>query len=153
MTVRKPYQVKRISAYFTVEASLVLTLVIGVVLWLVYLMFYQYDRCLADQDMGALALKGCTLQAEDKEALMGQLEAYASQLDLEKYIAWEQEKIEIELKENKVRVGQAGRILFPFAGAGGQEGETEWKTESVFENRRVSPVAFLRTYRKITGGR
>lgn len=130
-----------------------LTLVIGVILWLVYLMIYQYDRCLADQDMGALALKGCTLQAGDKKALMGQLETYASQLDQEKYIAWEQEKIEIELKENKVRVGQAGRLLFPFAGIGGQDEETGWETESIFENRRVSPVAFLRTYRKITGGR
>lgn len=132
---------------------MVLTMVMGVIIWLIYLMFFQYDRCLADQDMGALALKGCSVQAEDKEALMRELEAYAAQIDGEKYIAWDSGSIEIVLQENKVRVAQKSILQFPFSGISLGNGEAEWKSESVFENRRISPVAFLRNYRKITGGK
>lgn len=144
---------RRIGAYFTVEAAMVLTMVIGILVFLVYLMFFQYDRCLTDQDVGALALKGCSLQAENKEELLQKLENYAAQIDTDKYIAWNHEKINITLKENKVRVEQTGSLRFPFGGFGLKSVNSVWETESGFENRCISPVSFLRNYRKIQGGK
>lgn len=39
-------------AYFTVEAAVLYPVVLGVVLLMMYLLFFQYDRCLLEQDMG-----------------------------------------------------------------------------------------------------
>lgn len=46
------------NAYFTVEAALVLPIVIAALLFVIYMMLFQYDRCLLEQDMGAIALWG-----------------------------------------------------------------------------------------------
>ena len=46
-------------AYFTVEAAVLYPVVLGVVLLMMYLLFFQYDRCLLEQDMGrAAGLRG-----------------------------------------------------------------------------------------------
>ena len=40
------------NAYFTVEAALIIPLVLGILVFLIFIMFYQYDRCLLEQDIG-----------------------------------------------------------------------------------------------------
>ena len=144
---------KRTSAYFTVEAAMVLMLVMSVLIMLIYMMFFQYDRCLAEQDMGALALKGCSIQAESKEELLKELQACATQIDMDKYIAWEPGKVNIELKGNKIKVEQTGSLRFPFAGMSLVSVGENWEIECVYENKGVSPISFLRNYRKISGGK
>lgn len=144
---------KRISAYFTLEATMILTLVTGVIVVLIYLMFFLYNRCLADQDVGTMALRGCSVQAESKEELLQKLEDDVIQMDTEKYIGWKQGATQITLREDKVRVERTGSLLFPFAGIVPGEIDREWKTQRSFENRRFFPVAFLRSFRKIVGGK
>ena len=144
---------KRISAYFTLEATMILTLVTGVIVVLIYFMFFLYNRCLADQDVGTLALRGCSVQAESKEELLQKLEDDAIQMDTEKYIGWKQGATQITLREDKVRVERTGSLLFTFAGIVPGEIDREWKTQRSFENRRIFPVAFLRSLRKLAGGK
>ena len=57
------------NAYFTVEAALVLPLVTGAILFVIYTMLFQYDRCLLEQDIGALALWGSLAEASDTAQL------------------------------------------------------------------------------------
>lgn len=143
----------KMPAYFTLEATMVLTLVTGIIVWLLYLMFYQYDRCLADQDTGALALKGCSIQAATKEEILQNVETYALQLDEERYIAWEQGNTNITLKENKIKVEQTGKLVFPFQSIVPGNIRETWEMRSAYENRRILPVSFLRNVRKMTGGK
>ena len=51
-----------VRAYFTVEAAMVMSLVLSVVVMVVYIMFFQYNRCIMEQDVGTLVLKGSTMQ-------------------------------------------------------------------------------------------
>ena len=57
------------NAYFTVEAALVFSITISVILFVVYLLLFQYDRCLLEQDMGAMALWGSRVEASDGMSL------------------------------------------------------------------------------------
>ena len=41
---------KRVSAYMTVEAALIIPIVMGSILFVVYMMLFQYNRCLLEQD-------------------------------------------------------------------------------------------------------
>ena len=65
---------KKENAYMTVEAALLFPFVIGSILFVIYMLFFQYDRCLLDQDMGAMALWGSTIQNSDTEALEAEIQ-------------------------------------------------------------------------------
>lgn len=140
------------NGYFTVEAALVLPIVISVFVLLIYLIFFQYNRCLLEQDAGALALKGCTVQEEEKDLLMQKLRQYESGINLNKYMMWNQESMDIVLKQDKVKVTGNGELKFPFYNLY-QRVDDIWHTSVSFENHRVDPVGFIRMYRKITGGK
>jgi len=146
------YLQKKMKAYFTVEAAMVLTLVTGMLTLLVYIIFFQYNRCLLEMDIGALALKGCSVQSENKDDLLQKLNQYSAQIYKDKYLAWEHGDIILKLEENTVRIEQTGTLQFPFTGSGFFNKESEWTTMAVYVNRKVSPISFLRNYHKLTGG-
>ena len=52
----KRFFCKKAGAYLTVEAALILPMVLGVIILVIYLLFFQYDRCLMEQNVGKLAL-------------------------------------------------------------------------------------------------
>lgn len=139
-------------AYFTVEAALIMPMVLGTVLLIVYLMFFQYDRCLMEQDLGALMLKGVVFQAADNEQRMKELKMQECEIDRNKYIAWEVEEAELKLERSRIYVKQRGYLQFPFRGWNFWGENSIWETEIVYENAVRSPTSIIRKYRKLTGG-
>lgn len=66
---------KMVAGYFTVEAALLLPLAIMLVVFMTFLSFYCYDRCVLEQCAYAAALRGssnCFMTQEDayEEALL-----------------------------------------------------------------------------------
>lgn len=143
---------KKIDAYFTVEASLVLPIVLAAILFVIYLLFFQYDRCLMEQNTGRLALQGCTIQLADREELVRELKNRACVED-NRYILWKTENATIVLKGDSVSVKCSGEILFPFRGMMSWSGDSIWSEECTYENNRIMPVQFIRDCRKLTGGK
>lgn len=143
---------KKVNAYFTVEAALVLPVALGVIVLIIYLWFFQYDRCLMEQDAGILALRGAILEADDNQERVQLLEWEARQINKEKYVAWEEKKEDFIIKEGKLQVSKAGEIRFPFRGLQFWNGEDIWGTEAIYKNRILSPTTLIRYYRKLTGG-
>ena len=43
---------KESDAYFTVEAAILYPIILSVILLMTYLLLFQYDRCLLEQDIG-----------------------------------------------------------------------------------------------------
>ena len=77
------------NAYFTVEAALVLPIVIAALLFVIYMMLFQYDRCLLEQDMGAIALWGALVDASDAEDMERKTQGRLGELYREKYVSRE----------------------------------------------------------------
>ena len=144
---------QRENAYFTVEAAMVATMTVCVIVLLIYLAFYQYNRCLLEQDMGALAMKGSTILAEDKEELMRELKRCEGRISRKKYIVWKKNKTEIERKGGCVRVYGGGSLKIPFRFIFGGKDKKQWKVSVAYENHRIDPVSTIRLYRKLTGGK
>ena len=63
--------IKRI---FTVEAAVLYPIVLGVIVLMTYLLFFQYDRCLLEQDMGRAAVRSGSRWMQKKEELNRQLQ-------------------------------------------------------------------------------
>lgn len=142
---------KKTGAYLTVEASLLMPIILGVILLVVYLLFFQYDRCLMEQNTGVLAMRGCTLQMTDKKSLMAEI-VYNSEKKDKRYLAWVMEDAIAVFKGNRVRLERKGALKFPFRGLMFWCRDTQWGCMVVFENYRIQPVNFIRNYRKVIGG-
>lgn len=145
-------KMKKIDAYFTVEAALVLPIVIAAILLTIYLFFFQYDRCLMEQNTGKLALRGCANPFADGDEVVKNLAVQSREKD-ERFLAWEMKEAQITFKRNRISVKREGNLMFPFRGLIFWNGSNTWSSECVYENIRVTPVQFIRNCRKIKGGK
>lgn len=142
----------RCNAYFVVEAALVLPLVMSAMMIGIYLFSYQYDRCLLEQDIGSLMVWSnavATENAGESEEIRESLQTRASDINLEKYVAWEMTAVEIKLEKNDISLIGRGELTFPIAGWNRWNDDNLWEAEVQYKCDRLSPVFYIRQYRKL----
>lgn len=142
--MKKIYQ-----GYFTVEAALVLPFALGILVFSIYMMFYQYNRCLSDQDLGMIALRGALEKTQDKEELVEKIQQQIGKLYQDKYIAFEGNKVQILLEGNKVKVNGGGKTQVPFPQLSVLTGQDNWEIHRIYTNHRIDPVLFIRTCKRL----
>ena len=139
--------IRKVNGYFTVEAALLFPFVTGVVLLVIYLLFFQYDRCLMEQSTAVSAMRGCTLQVIDHKRIVGEV-VVQSEKDDRFYPAWEMQEAKITMKGNTFSVVRAGKLRFPFRGLIFWGADKDWESIAEYENYRINPAVFIRTFRK-----
>lgn len=77
---------KEVGAYMTVEATLIVPFVMYISIFLLYLGFFQYDRCLIRQDAYRAALYGSSIYRGDNGKVYNVAFDRAEQITEEKYI-------------------------------------------------------------------
>ena len=122
-------QRKNYKAYFTVEAAVLYPIVLGVIVLMTYLLFFQYDRCLLEQDMGRAAVRSGSRWMQKKEELNRQLQ--------------------VKLEMNQVTVEQTGRLPYPFSEIA--EVPRYWSAKAAFQVKRNNPVEILRNSQRYRG--
>lgn len=128
--------------YFTLEAALLMPVVFAVYCFLIYIGFYQYDRCLAEQDLRLAMLRGSkTGQMSGVERLAETYEIYEN-LGQDTYIAAEMERPQIRIAYGKMTGCVRGRLDIPVPGLP----ETEWNIEVLGESDIRDPVFLLRLW-------
>lgn len=133
-----------VEGYFTVEAALVLPMVLAEVVLIIYLLFFQYDRCLMEQDLGVLMFRGITMAGEDNRHKMEELEKYVAKQDTEKYLVWDREDIKMKIERGILCVSQKGQMSTT---------GVRWDASRTYEGHFVSPVFLIRSVRRMTGGK
>ena len=142
------------NAYFTVEAALVLPMVMSAILMGIYLFCYQYDRCLLEQDMGSLLIWGSAMAAEqagETEQIAASLKQRAAQIHRAKYAAWQITAIDIRLEKDNLSLTGRGELAFPVPGWNLWNRDNLWEAQVSYKRSRISPVFYIRQYRKIQG--
>lgn len=137
------------NAYFTVEAALVLPVVIGAILFVMYTMLFQYDRCLLEQDLGGIALWGSLAEAPDETAFGQMAQERLDGLYRAKYAVWRITELDASLDRNRFVVKGEGRLAFPAPGWNFWSRDNVWKARVSYGYSRISPVAFIRLCRRI----
>lgn len=140
------------NAYFTVEAALVLPLVMGALIITVFLFVFQYDRCLLEQDMNILAICAGTAMAESREELEASVRRKASEVFMDKYVAWEMKDMQVIVKGSRVSVKGGGCLTLPLPEWNFFGKENVWEAQTLRETLRITPTDYIRLYRKIRGG-
>jgi len=136
------------NAYFTVEAALVLPVVMCTMLFVIYMLLFQYNRCLMEQDLGAVAMWGSREEAGDTAALEEKIRERLGKLYLEKYVAWEITRLDAGVEKNCFTVKGAGQLTFPVPEWNFWDTENTWGVEPEYCFRRLSTVDFIRLCHK-----
>ena len=136
-------------AYFTVEAALILPLTLGIVVMIIYLMFYQYDRCLLEQDVGIAALRAAVATSEDAGERLEELRRQAGKTYWDKYVAFDPEEVTGKIKGNRLEAARKGSLNVPFLDISKWTGTDRWSAEASFSIRKASPVLFIRACRRL----
>lgn len=132
------------NAYLTVEAALVFSLAMSTILFVVYMLLFQYDRCLLEQDLGAIALWGSWEEASDATALEERIRQRIAGMYQDKYVAWEITELYASMEKNRFSVQGSGRLTFPISRWNFWGGENAWGMEARYSYSRLSPVTFIR---------
>lgn len=103
---------KEIEGYFSVEAALVLPIVLGVYLFLIILLFVQHDRCLLEQDMASMMIKAVNHAGTPKQQL-DYLQELTAQWDREKYLWIKQQSPHFIIQGQKICLEAAGEYTMP----------------------------------------
>lgn len=131
--------------YFTVEATLIMPIVLYVCFFIIYTGFYWYDRCLMRQDAYRAALAGSSIYRDDNQIVYNKAADTIARLTENKYIATDC-TIVITV-QSKVNVTISGRIAMPFRGLAGLLGKEEWEISENVESKCINPVIFIRMCR------
>ena len=130
---------KSVKAYFTVEASLVMPIVIGSIIFVMGFLLFWYNRSLMEQDLSMLAVKGTQVNAEDPEQFLGELRDWQSDNFSEKYYGWTRKGITYSRERNVIRLSEKGMMIL---------GDRIWKAEVTGSALRMNAASFLRTCRR-----
>lgn len=133
----------------TAEAALVMPMVIGVILFVIYMLMFQYDRCLLEQDLGAMALWGSRVEFSEVSDLEQMTQARIAGMYQEKYLAWEITELNASLERNSFSVRGGGQLTFPVPGWNFWSAENVWGSRGHYSYDRLSPVTFIRLCRKL----
>lgn len=135
-------------AYFTVEAALILPAAISIILFVIYVMIFQYDRCLLEQDIGALALRG-SISSLESRALEEEMEAEIRRIYTDKYVAFCWGETNVTTGYGKIRIAGNGKVNIPFTLSVLNHSENGWNIHANEIRRQINPILIIRAVRKV----
>lgn len=131
---------RRAQAYFTVEASLVLPIVIASLVFTICFLLFCYNRCLMEQDVAMLSVRTASYGARSVGTMEPKIGAWQKEYLTDKYYAWEMEDYVMSYSGNKRTITRSGKLLM---------GDRLWKASAESEITRVQPVTFVRLCRRL----
>jgi hypothetical protein len=138
------------NGYFTVEAAFILPIVLWIYLFLIYQMLFQYNRCLMEQDMGTIALRG-SLKTENNQVLLTELQDIYGTINQNKYVMFAPKKPHFIVSGDSITVEGDGSLLASLPPVINPEiPDGLWHAEVIYKNNRLNPVLFIRTCQKVT---
>ena len=142
----------KLEAYFTVEAALVMPIVISCILFVVYIWIFQYDRCIMEIDTYAAAFSASKAEAEDNEERIYLTQKYLNEIYYDKYVAWNFDTANIKIVKESIYVEREGNVKFPFTSLKFWNGDNIWSSKSKVKADIINPAFVVRSIRKLRGG-
>lgn len=133
--------------YFTVEATLIMPVVLYVCIFIIYTGFYLYDKCLMKQDAYRAALAGSSIYRDDNQKVYNAAADAVVNFAEGKYIATDY--IAVITVQSKVKVTVSGQITMPFHGLAKLTGKEKWEISESAESKCINPVTFIRMCRTL----
>ena len=138
---------KDISAYMTVEVSLLFPIIVMVILCVIYLAFYSYNKALAFQNAGICALYGKNglEETEDKE-WVEKMYRVLQLINKGQFMAALNLKQQVSIENSHIVISQEGNVKIPIFN---QEIMSKLSFSEKVKVSEQSGVFFIRQVRKV----
>ena len=137
--------------YMTIEAVLVMPVVLGIVILVMRIWFFRYDRVLQDMDTCAVTVRCLEQQDMDAEEKSSYITEQMQGRYKEHYIAWNFGAISVSCRGDSVSCTVTGSSG-PVAGISGLWDVPDTMSAPSERERTILPETFvIRTYRKALG--
>lgn len=135
--------------YMTVEAALIMPIVWFAIFFLIFAGFFQYDRCVAQQDCRVMVMRASDMREEDEATVLRKIVEKGELADRKKLLFSGSVQKDFRMSNNKVRMrieGSVNTILNRLIK------ETDLRVftyASEYETEKYDPVRFIRICRRI----
>lgn len=145
---RKRTGIRGIKGYFTPEAAILFPMLTVLVVFVLYLGFYLYNACIAEQCAYLAAFRGSCLPAADSGSRALKAGEEWQKLQEQRLLPLGQVNTVVREKLTEVSVEAEGKLKFPFytflPGS-----EADWKYEYKKKAVKLRPVILIREIRRI----
>lgn len=141
---------RKIYGYFTVEATLIMPIVLFMMIFVISIAFFEYNRCILEEDIKILALRASNQWYYTPDEVLNEL--YQTQNDQEqgKMIAMNLDSATFEVDQKKISVLVEGKTVTWLKGEMDLISDnSRWNTQLSYKIERYNPSQFLKDCRKV----
>lgn len=139
--------------YFTIEATLIFPIVFFVYVFLLYIGMFQYDRCMMEQDIRRIALRGSTMTDLKSNEIISNVQEMLNGNEWNKYMIIEEKDVETIVEWGSVNIIMKSAMHVPFLNRVWERIEGAWTILVRGNCETVDGKLFLRTSKRLLGGR
>lgn len=135
--------------YMTLEAALVMPIAWFSLFFMIFAGFYQYDRCIAEQDGKRIVLRASEMRNKDEAAVIRTVMGNSELAGEKKLLFSDAVEKDLQVTKDRVKIkigGKVKTILDRFVKNGNFN---VFSYEAEYEVKKYDPVHFIRTCRRI----
>lgn len=138
---------KRAKGYMTVEASFIITWTVFLFVFLIYLSFYSYDKCVLFQDAYAVCFRGSIQKQEDN--IVPYISAHMQEQFGKKYFGTGEVHGSVDCKGNVADVTGECQVRVPIRAVFTMYDSDKWKICTRARAQIINPTHIIRKSRWI----
>lgn len=138
---------KRAKGYMTIEAAIIITWTFFVFMFLIYLSFYSYDKCVLFQDAYAVCFRGSTQKQEDN--VVPYINAHMKEQFGRKYFATGEVRGSVDRNGNSTDVTGECQVKVPIRAAFTMSDRSGWLIRTRARAQIINPTHIIRKSRWI----
>lgn len=135
--------------YMTLEAALIMPFVWLSLFFVIFAGFFQYDRCIAEQDGKMIVLRATEMREQDEAKVIRTVIEKSELAGKKKLLFSEGVQKDFELAGNKAKVRISGQVNSILDSLGIAEGFHIFKYAAEYEAEQYDPVQLIRTCRRL----
>lgn len=143
------YTVKTLNGSMTIEAALLMPIVWFSMFFLIFVGFFQYDRCVAEQDSKIIALHSSVMREKDEaEVLRGAMEN--GELTGKKKLLFSNSvRRELHMTKNKVTIKISGKVNTILNSLWKEGNLAVFSYDATYEVKTYDPVKDVRIRKRL----
>lgn len=139
----------KLHGYMTIEAALLMPVVWFSLFFFIFTGFFQYDRCVAEQDSKIIVLRASEMRGKDEASVIRTVMEKGELAGKKKLLFSEDVQREVHITEDKAKIKISGKVntILGFLVKGTEHSAFSYAAE--YEVKKYDPVQTVRLCRRI----
>lgn len=135
--------------YMTVEAALLMPMVLFSLFFIIFMGFYQYDRCIAEQDGKVIVMRASDIRETDEARVIRKVMEKGELAGRKKLLFSNSVQKNISLSEGRAKISISGKVDTILNGLVKGDNWKAFGYAAEYEAEKYDPVGFIRICRRV----